>query len=153
MNKLKFWFYYLFWVMFQVFGLYFLEMMEIEPGDLVGKPRLGGPAGGISYISFESVRLIAILIYTGIGVRILLKYGINNKTWWKKVGFWYIVYVAIASIGMYLTMGAWFREGYGLYLIDVLYLPILWLLELEICQHIIVKTLRKDREKRVKQSE
>ena len=41
MKKLKFWFYYLFWIMFQVFGMLFLEALQIEPGNLVGKPWLG----------------------------------------------------------------------------------------------------------------
>ena len=98
--------------MFQVFGMLFLEALQIEPVNLVGKPWLGGPAGGISYIAFESVRLIVILIYTAIGVRILLKHGINNKIWWKKLALWYAIYVAITSIGMYVTMEAWLWEHY-----------------------------------------
>ena len=129
MKKIKVFFYYLIWVIIQIFLLSILEKFKLEPGDFIGKPR-----AGMATFEYDFTRDLAILIYTFIGIKILLKHGINTRQWWKKISVWYLVYAIICSAGMLWVMQAWFWEGFGLYLVDVLYLPLLWLLELELCQ-------------------
>ena len=137
---LKFFLYYISWVIIQWFVLGSLYDIRFGPSNLIAAP----PLRGITVLLFSGNLWLIILIYTLVGLIILLKHGINTKQWWKKISVWYLVYALISSLGMLWVMKAWFWEGYGLYLIDVLCLPLLWLLELELCLWMNPKKIRTD---------
>lgn len=122
----------IFWVLFQVTVILFLELVGIRPSKLFGASFFGGPAGGITASMFYATCFILCVIYTWVGLWINEKHSFNSSHWWKVVGWSYLAFAIISILGLYAFIGEWFREGFGWYIVDVWFAPILWLLELEL---------------------
>lgn len=121
-----------FWILFQVTFILVLELLGLRPSRLFGASYFGGPAGGISAYSFYFTCLILCVAYTWIGLLMNNKYPLNSSHWWKAVVVLYVAYAVISIVGLYAFIGEWFFDGFGQYIADVWFAPILWLGELEV---------------------
>ena len=121
----------LFWLCIQICVIIALEILGLLPSRLfhVG---LYGIQGTIAGYVYTHVCCIVGVVYTITGAIIMEKEAINSKRWWLIVGGNYLLFIIVTAIGMLYAQGAWFWEGYGAYLLDVWFAPILWLVEIEI---------------------
>ena len=121
----------MFWLCIQVCIILAVEILRLLPSNLfhVG---LYGIQGSIAGYVYTWACCIVGLVYTMIGSIILEKIPINTKRWWITVGICYTLYMILTAVGMLTAHGAWFWEGYGVFLLDVWLAPLLWLGEIEL---------------------
>lgn len=94
--------------------------------------RYTGVKGNMVLYAFFICFYIAMLIYTLVGSIILNCIPINTRKWWKKIGIFYIHYLALTVFGAAFIARDWFWEGHANLLLLFTWLaPLLWLAEIE----------------------
>ena len=121
----------LFWLCVQVCVIIAIEILVLLPSRLF---HVGpyGIRGAVARYAFTWACCLVGLVYTITGSIIIEKVPINTKRWWIIVGCCYALFMIITGAGMLAVQGAWFWEGYGVYILDVWLAPLLWLGEIEL---------------------
>ena len=120
----------LFWLFVQIVVISILAQIGLCPSNFFPAGRYG--VRGVIGVFYGIACYCLGLVYTIVGVVVSERMGINTKRWWKSVGYCFLVYVIVTTVGMLAVQGEWFREGFWVFLLDMWFAPVLWLAELEI---------------------
>lgn len=120
-----------FWLPVQLMIILVVEYLGILPSNLSpNKCGFGGPAGGITNMVYTFCCCITGLIYTIAGSILIARVGLGTKKFWIWFAGLYATYLVVTLLGMMANEGEWFNYGFGCYVLDVWYAPLLWLGEL-----------------------
>ena len=95
--------------------------------------RYYGIWGSMTMYVFYLCFTFTVIVNTIIGVVINDRIPINSRKWWKAASICYVIYLLLSTLGAALIGKQWFWDGFGNYLMAVVWLaPVLWFAELEI---------------------
>lgn len=134
-----------FWLPMQLLIIIFIEYLGILPSNLIqGKEWLFGIQGTFANFAYTVACCIMGLVYTIIGSILISKVPLGSRKFWIWFTSLYVIYMGLSLHGMMQYEGAWFFEGYGCYILDVWFAPLLWLGELFLSKHIYRQGLAAD---------
>lgn len=126
------------WFLTQIIVLSMLSSYPIKPSSFFKNAgTFSGPGGIVGGFLAGLALIMVVLVYTAVGSTLIIRYGLISNKFKKEFAKWYLIYVAVISPSYYISAGPWFWEGFGVYLLDYLFVPIMWLIELLIVHYCI----------------